>query len=276
MASDVVIQDAEGIVHVTLNGLVFAGNPIAHNGTNWVHADASYATTQLYAQYIAGAQGVSGQIIPAYRRCTIYDVDAPYTANTIAYLSGTAGAITHTRPATNGDVIQVLGRALDTTHLRVDIQAPRSAEDFLEGYVFNAQSAGLVEPPAADGTTTAWVGIDVDAAAVAGVFTARFPENVIALEAATVIINTQAATALDLDVTVVACYDNDTNTGDAGTSTTGRTTTVTTADNQVQKCDISSCFDSDFIRAGRTFGVRLDPDAGDFLLLGLYLRYTVV
>uniref|UniRef100_A0A6M3KKY2 Uncharacterized protein n=1 Tax=viral metagenome TaxID=1070528 RepID=A0A6M3KKY2_9ZZZZ len=285
MASDVLITDVEGIVHITLAGTVYAGNPLAHNGTNWVQADASDAATNLYAQYIAGQDGVSGNIITAYKRCTLYDADAPYTANSPLYLSATAGAITHTRPTTNGDVIQILGRAISTYEARVDIQAPREIEVFIPAVgTYNALSGGSVEEPAVDGTTNEWAGPDADSAAIAAVIVGRFPSNIIGgLAEASLVINSQSTATIDIDVTVVAAYDGLSNTGDAGATQTGLVTNeavsdgaTTVKDNVIYTVDISDCLDADFVKAGRTFGVNVDPDAGDFLLLGLYLRYTVV
>jgi len=292
MAVPEIIENIEKRVKVTLNGTVTRGDAIAWNGTGYVRADCNYATTQLYARFIALDNGVSGGEIDACRGCTIYDGDAPFsTTNTVVYISATAtsgNTLTETRPTTAGDVIQIVGQNVDTYRRQIFVNPPHFEEDFLEGYVYNCQTAArertdlemIVAAPIQDTTTDEWAGIDVDAARVAGIFTFRFPSNIIALEAANVLIDTQANTTLDMDVTVVACYDNDTNTGDAGTTTTGLTTSASPADNQVQTINIKPCMSSTaetgFVRAGRTVGIRLDPDAGDFLLLGLYLRYLVV
>jgi len=278
MATDVQIQDAEGLVSVTLAGSVKYGEAIAYNGTNWVQADASDATTNLYAQYIALQPGVAADVIQACQRCTLYDVDAPWTANTMLFLSGTAGALTSTRPATAGDVVQLLGQTVSTSGARIDIKAPRYMEVFLKPTAVNALNASTTtaEQWQAQSTTDEWVGPDVDEALVAGWFTSRFPENVISVDEASIIINSQADTAVDVDVTAVAAYDGASNTGDAGTTATARTTSAATDTAHIQKVMISNLFDADFLKPGRTFSLRVDPDAGDFLLLGLYLRYVIV
>jgi hypothetical protein len=275
MASEVTISYAERVADLTLNGLVKKGNVLAHNGTNWVHASASDAATNLYAQYIAMQSGASGEVIKGCKACVLYDADAPYTANSTLYVSATAGAVTHTRPTTNGDVIQVVGRGIDTYSARIDIPEPKELEVFIPCPPYNALSG--VEAHAVDGTTNEWAGADADSAAVAGIFIGRFPSNIVGdVLAADLIVDTQASTALDIDVTVVAAYDNGANTGDAGVTTTGLSSSTTTADNYIYKVDISAAMDADFIKAGRNFGVAVDPDAGDFLLLGLYMRYLVV
>ena len=274
MASEVVIENAERIADLTLNGTVKKGEPLAHNGTNWVQADASDAATNLYAQYIAMMSGQSGDNIKGCKSCVLYDEDAPWTANGIAYVSATAGAITQTRPTTNGDVVQVIGRAISTKRLGVNIADAREVEVFIPCPPYNQLSG--VEAHAADGTTDEWAGADADSAAVAAVFSGWFPSNLIGGVTALLIVDTQAATALDVDFTFVRAYIDGDNTGDAGASQTALTTGETTADNQIESVDCSAGMDADFVKAGAPFGVAVDPDAGDFLVIGLMMRYTVV
>jgi len=133
-----------------------------------------------------------------------------------------------------------------------------------------------VEAHAADGTTDEWAGADADSAAVAAVFSGWFPSNLIGGVTALLVVNTQAATALDVDFTFVRAYINGDNTGDAGATQTSLTTGETTADNQIEAVDCSAGMDADFVKAGAPFGVAVDPDAGDFLVIGLMMRYTVV
>jgi len=278
MATDVQVQDAEGLVSVTLAGSVKYGEAIAYNGTNWVAADASDATTNLYAQYIALQPGVAADVIQACRRCTLYDVDAPWSANTKLFLSATAGALTSTRPATDGDVIQDVGQTISTSLSRIDIKAPYFMEVFIRPSTLNSLNPNttLAEQWVAGTTVDEWIGPDVDSAAVAGYYVGRFPQNVIAVDEASILVNTQTDVAIDIDVTAVAAYDNAINTGDAGTSVTARTTSATTAHRTIQKAMIADLFDADFLKPGRTFSLRIDPDAGDFQMLDLYLRYVCV
>jgi len=279
MASEVTIQYAEKIADLTLNGTVKKGDMLAHNGTGWVQAAATDAATNLYAQYLAMAGGVSGNVIKGCKGCVLYDADAPYTtANATEYLSGTAGAITQVRPATNGDVVQKVGRSISTTEARIDILAPYEMEIFIPCPPYNTLSGGISEAHAPDGTTNEWAGADVDSAAVGAIFQGWFPSNMVGAPlAADLIVNTQASTALDIDVTFVRAYINDSNTGDAGSSLVGNTTTSeTTADNEIQKVSVLTGMDADFVKAGAPFGVAVDADAGDFLLIGLYMRYLLV
>ena len=271
MASEVVIQYAEKIADLTLNGTVKKGNPLAHNGTNWVHADASDAATNLYAQYIAMQSGVSGDVIKGCKGCVLYDADAPFgSANATQYVSATAGAITSTRPTADGDVIQVIGRSISTSLARVDIKAPEEWEVFLPAHTYDTTGeTGL-------GTTDAgWVGPQVDAAAEKTYAIGRFPSGLIgALSVAQGVWNSINGSAFDNDVTVVGAYDGASNVEDTGAAITAGDWTQADTDNIIYTQDVSACFDADFLKAGRNFCLLNDPDGitGDAQFLGLYLR----
>jgi hypothetical protein len=276
MAVEAVIENAEKInSRLTLNGTVKRGDVLAHNGTGWVQADASDAVTNLYAQYVAMEGGESGEIIPGCKSCVLVDADAPYAANGTVYVSETAGAITNTRPTVSGSVIQVIGRCADTSTCQIDIEPPKEIEQYLYS-VLNLQNGGAHEAHVADGATDEWAGADVDAAAVGAVFVGRFPSGLVGGPlAAALICNTQASTALDIDVTYVAAFDGAANTGDAGSTQTALTS-ASVGDNVIASVDISDGMDADYIKAGRNFGVSIDPDGGDFIPLFLYMRYLVV
>jgi len=277
MASEVTIQYAERIADLTLHGLVIKGNVVAHDGTGWVQADASDAATNLYAQYIAMQSGKSGNVIKGCKSCVLYDADAPYTANATAYVSATPGAITHTRPATNGDVIQVIGRGISTTELKVDIENPREVEEVLFSVCNGQGTAGIYEIPIADTVTKEWAGANADAAANAAVFVGRMPSGMVGAPlAADLSVNTQLATALAINVAYVAAYNEASNVGDAGVPQTGLTSATATADNTIHRVDIKAGMDADFAKAGINFGVSINPTAGSFIPLCLTMRYLVV
>lgn len=281
MAYPVVIENARKKTQgLLLKGSVSRGDLIAYNGsTGWVQADASDAATNLYAQYVAMSSGVSGNYISGCKQCTFYDEDAPYsTVDATYYASGTAGAVTSTRPATDGDVIQVVGRNHSTKRLVIDIKEPTEVEVFIPCSPYNLLAAGTaVEAHAADGTTGEWAGADADSANISAVFSGYFPSGLIGAPlAADLIVNTQTATALSVDVTYVRAYIGGTNTGDAGVTKTALSTSTTTADNTIMRVSLLTGMDADFVKAGAPFGVEIDPDVGDFIILGLYMRYLVV
>lgn len=163
MAQAVAVE-TRGKRNVTLNGTVNRFDLIAHNGTNWVQADANDPT--LYAQAIVLADGVSGDVREAASYVRLTDSDAPYTQDAIQYLSGTAGEHTETRPATAGDLVQAVGRAFSTTEVEFDIQPAREVSVTLPGVPYataagtlldTGPAAGYVLAAVADGVTYGWV-----------------------------------------------------------------------------------------------------------------------
>jgi len=274
MASDVIITDAEGITKVTLAGTVARGAPVAYNGTNWVNAAAGDAATNLYAQYIAMDSGVSGDEIQVCKGCTLYDPDAStWTANGVLYVSGTAGALTHTRPATAGDVIQIVGRAVGTQTARIDIKAPRELEVFIPADVLDTTShpgLGVI-----DGV---YAGRQLDTTGEDVYFNSRFPSNVLSVDAARVVYDSVAETAGTVSAALLTIADGASNTGTAGTAHAAALPTGT-ADNIICYSDVTAMFSAAALKAGYNFTVSVTQVAaavGALLVLGLYIRYTVV
>jgi len=274
MSYEPTIQYAEKIADLTLNGLVIKGNLLAHNGTGWVQASASDAATNLYAQYLAMQSGVSGDIIKGCKGCVLYDADGGLTANGTVFVSGTAGAYTQTRPATAADVIQIVGRALSTTEVRIDIDHPSELEVFYPPSAYDTtgeQGLGVVDSPA-------WVGPAMDTSGEDVYFTGRFPSNVIAVDEAYIVYNSIGDTGGKVAAAIVCCADGATNTGDTGTAhTTAAPTSV--ADNKLCYSDVSGMFDADALKPNYNFTVAATAGAsfvGDLQVLGLYMRYIVV
>mgnify|MGYP001586998572 CR=1 FL=1 len=275
MASEPTIQYAEKIADLTLNGSVKKGDAVAHNGTNWVQADASDAATNLYAQYIAMQSGVSGNIIKGCKGCVLYDADAPYTANSPLYVSGTAGALTHTRPATAADVIQIVGRAISTTEARIDITPPREVEVFLHPDTYDATSEpglGVIDNPK-------WTGPALDSTTTEEVyFTGRFPSGVLSVEKARIVFNSIGETTMTISASLICCADGATNTGDTGTAhATAAPTSI--ANNKLCYSDVEAMFDADALKAGYNFTVLVKADGsadGNLQAVLLLMRYMVV
>jgi hypothetical protein len=273
VAYEPVIKYAERIAELTLNGTVIKGQPVAYNGTGWVAADASDAATNLYAQYIAMAGGLSGAVIQGCKSCVLLDEDAPFTANALYYVSATAGGITSTRPTTDGDVIQVIGQAVSTSELKIDIKPVEEFEIFLSPDTYDGTGE-----PGLGVVDTGWPGPGVDGAE-AFYFKGRLPSGLVgALTAAKVVLCSTNASAADIDVSVVGGYDGASNARDTGAAITAGDWSETDADNILLTMDISSCFDADFLKAGENFAVLVDPDGitGEVVVIGLYIRGTKV
>jgi len=256
----------EKIVELELAEFISQGDLIGYS-SGWKKADAD-AASNIFAQYVALQTGKSGEQIRACKKVLLYDEDAPWTANTNQYLSGTAGQMTETRPATDGDMIQIVGRSLDTKRCLIDIKDPQEFEMFIKPDVYDTTGE-----PGRGTTDTGWTGPQVDAAAELVFFTGRFPSGIISLDVARVIYNSINASALDMDVTVVRAHDGADNNQDTGTAITAGDWNAD-ADNKLLYQNIVAAFDSDFVKPNACFAVKLDPDGitNDANVIGLYIR----
>jgi len=274
--AEVVIRDIEGVlsgITVASSVVVKRGNLIGLDSSGYATlADADAATNEL-AQYVALDDGDGNDstknLINACRRCTFYDLDAPYTVDTAQYLSGTAGATTETRPATNGDLIQVVGRSIDTYNARIEIEPPKEWEMFV-----TPDTLDTTGEPGLGAVDTGWAGPQIDAAGETVYFKGRLPSGLVgSITVARVVYNSINGSALDMDASIVGAYDGGTNNQDTGTAITAGDWNADT-DNLLLYQDVSALFDSGFYKPGRNFCVLLDPDAitNDATVIGLYLR----
>ena len=256
----------EKMVDLVLAGAVSQGDLIGYS-SGWKRADAD-AATNIYAQYIAMQSGITGDKIKACKKVLLFDEDAPWTANTAQYLSGTAGSMTETRPATDGDMIQIIGRSLDTTRCLVDIAEPKEFEMFLSPDVYDTTGE-----PGIGTTDAGWVGPQIDASGELTFFKGRFPSGLISIDAARIIYNSIGASGYDTDITVVRSYDGAANNQDTGTTITAGDWNADT-DNILSYQDVVAAFDTGFIAPNACFAVKMDPDGitGDANVIGLYIR----
>jgi len=265
MAYPVIIEQAERKAQLTLAASVNPGDLLGYN-SGWVKADANGI---YFAEWIAMEQGESGDRISVCRKCICYDEDAPYTADKVVYLSETAGAFTETRPITDGSLVQVVGRTIDTKRTYINIRDVEEWEMFLSPDTYDGTGeAGL-------GTEDAgWAGPQVDAAAEVFFFKGRLPSNIVgSIQCARIVYNSIGASAFDNDVTIVGGYDGAANNQDTGTAITAGDWNED-ADNKLLYQDVSDCFDSGLYTPGRNFCVKCDPDGitGDAQVVGLLLR----
>ena len=266
--AEIIIEDIERRTKLTLAGTVSRGNLVGYS-SGWKAADAD-AATYIYAEYIALDAGVSGDEIDACKGATFYDGDAPYNADKPQYVSGTAGALTETRPATDGDLIQVVGRSIDTYRARIDIQPPKEFELYITPDTYDETGE-----PGLGTVDAAWVGPQINNAEEDVYFKGRIPSGLVGTtpDVARVIYNSINASAFDMDVHIVAAYDGAANNEDTGTSITAGDWNED-ADNKLLYQDVSACFDSGMYKPGRNFCLNLDPDAitNDANVIALYIR----
>ncbi|KKL50566.1 hypothetical protein LCGC14_2304210 [marine sediment metagenome] len=274
MASDIVLTNVVGQVQ----RLTAKADEIWRRGTiigydsGWVRADAD-AAANIYGQLISltaadGNDPGDNQFV-ACRACDIFDVDAPFTAATAQYLSGTAGGFTETRPTTDGDLIQVVGWSYDDSHAFLKMNAPIEYEIFL-----SPDPLDTTGEPGLGSADTGWPGPQVDATGESFYFKGRFPSGLVgAIAEARVIFNSINASAFDNDVSIVGGYDGASNVQDTGAPITAGDWNVDTNDLLLYQ-DISSLIDADFYKPGRNFAVFCDPDGitNDATVIGLSIR----
>jgi hypothetical protein len=122
--ADPFIFQAQNIFTGTLGSTdCIAGDMLYFDGTDWELADATDNTK--FAEAMAVVTGTSGEVIPLCTGGILQDTDASYTQADEMYLSTTAGDITATRPTGANNLVQVVGFALSTSLVRVEIGIPK-------------------------------------------------------------------------------------------------------------------------------------------------------
>lgn len=268
MAYTVVIENAETLAKLTLAADGIKRGDLLGYDSGWKKADAD-AATNIYAQWIAMGGGDTDDVVPVCKKCVLYDEDAPYTANTAQYLSGTAGGMTETRPATDNDMIQVVGRSLDTKRVALDIKAPEEFELF-----FPPDTLDTSSEPGLGTVDAGWPGPSLTSTETC-YFKGYLPSGLVgAIAAAQIIGDSVNASALDIDVTVVMGHVGASNVEDTGAAITTGDLEQADADNKIHSMDISACFDTDFYKPGAFFAVYVDPDGitADLVIIGLRIR----
>jgi len=274
------IRDIEGVVSgitVTADVVIKRGNLIGLTSGAAVLADAD-AATFIYARYVALEDGDGNDTrhnkIEACTRCTIYDSDAPFTAQTRQYVSGTAGALTETRPATDGDLKQTAGWSIDTYTVRIEVEKPHEFQMF-----FCSDTFDTTGEPGIGTVDTIWTGPQMDGDGEDAYIKGFFPETMVALDDAKILFNSIAATAIDLDLTITGGFPGAANNQDTGTAqTTADFDNATPADNELCYITIngaSHLMDAGFALPGRLWSVSLDMDGitgGDAQVLGVLIR----
>lgn len=116
------ILSADAVFQITLNGTVSRGDPIGQDGTNWVRAAGATVSPQGFAM----ADGVSGDVITACRRC-VQQTATTVTVGNMVWLSATAGRIADADPGALATMSHVLGYVAEATPsgiLVLDVDIP--------------------------------------------------------------------------------------------------------------------------------------------------------
>lgn len=276
MASDPVIVEGRFPATVTIPSgtSVKAGDLIAYDGSAWAKADCD-TPGSLWARLIAGgnADGAAAKEIVAYRETIVYDADAPYTAGAKLYLSGTAGAHTETRPATAGQLRQVVGEALttDTAHLRIrprhEIHVPIVVNGATSAYaVLDSGDFGGPTLDAQNETCSAFCVV---------------PENALGVAIARLILAAEASAGTPtFDLTVSSALDGEQWDAVTADSTLANQALEGAATDEIQILDITTALDAtNVIRPGAALGLKaLKDDAGTDIsfIFGGYIIFNCV
>lgn len=250
-----VITEARGVFKVTVATAISVGDLMAYNGSAWVRADADTFAT-LWARGIAlnSADGVLQTEVSVARDAMVYDEDAPYTAGSKLYLSGTAGAHTHTRPSTAGQLRQVVGEAFTTTVAHVRFRG--LSEVHLPIQLISATSAVAALDSGNFGGPT------LDAQNEVSYLGCTLPENLVSVEKAVLVLAAEASAGTPtIAVAVSGAFTNtqhDAITPD--TSLTGAAAEGTNPDD-IYHADISTAINAtSIVQPGISLGIKVTAD----------------
>lgn len=277
--ADPFVREATGVFTGTVGATsLVAGDPVYFDGTDWERADAD--TYETYAEAIVVNSFASGAVGIFCKNCILVDTDGPFTQGDQYFLTppgGTAaaGGITATRPVGNNNLVQLLGFALSSSELYIDIVPIKEHQSWV---VATATTAAETVGFQLDGGNHGALGLNADDEDI--FFTFEVPQNCIGLEIAhlwTAGEDVTAAPQMDIHVSG-ACNDeaHDVTTADVSFADT---TIGATAD-YLYKTDISSAFDAAGVwEPGNLLGIKLIGENGatvDWMAFGINFALKVV
>ena len=251
--ADPYVRQARGVFTGTVGSTsLTAGDAVYFDGTDWEKADADDNTK--FAEAIAVNSFSLGEVGAFCRSCIIVDIDATYTQGDQYYLSETAGAITATRPTTDASLRQLLGFALSTKELYVDIAPVR--EQSVDMAPRGATSAYTVMDSGNLGGDT------LDANTETALFCVQEPDNAVGIEVAYIWAAADATAGTPtMDVTVGSAMNgvqHDAVTADATLVNQAR---EGAAAHEMEKLTATTGFDATNIqRAGALLSVKCAQD----------------
>lgn len=254
MASDPYVRQAAGVFTGTVGSTALtAGDAVYFDGTDWEKADADDNTKA--AEAIAVNSVSSGEKGIFCRSCVIVDIDAPYTQGDQYFLSTTAGALTATRPTGANNLKQVIGFALSTSELYVNIPVQYELHDYQQ---FTATTGGT-DAQLDSGNFGSKA---IDAQNDDAYLTVQVPENAVGLEIAYMWLAAEASVGTPtFDMFVSGAIDGEQ--WDATTQDTGIANSAGegAAADEIQRTDVSAGFDdAGIVEAGNIIGVRVTKD----------------
>lgn len=242
MARAVVLEASEVFEVLAGSTAVTIGDAVYDDGTDWELADANDSTK--YAQAFAVSDAPSAGVLKVARKVVVFDSDDnSFSSNTkdVLYLSGTAGAVTTTRPTGANDLAQVVGHAYKRhggTGAQVAVLEARGPYEVTVNVPMHANTATAAVDT--DGDFGGYV-LAANNDAVHGTF--EVPSNCVGLVTATF---WWCGTGTELDASDTYTIDVSAGIDDETTSATTdgiAAAALTVAANDLANADVSAAFD---------------------------------
>lgn len=273
--ADPYVRQAKGVFTGTVGSTaVKAGDAVYFDTTDWELADASQNST--YAEAIAINGYNSGDVGAFCRSCILVDIDSgAYTQGDQYYLSETAGAITVTRPTTVASLRQLLGFALSTNELYIDIPPVREHPLFYN-FVSNQDEAAGSQVDSGNYIAAHMNADDEDVGATFAV-----PDNAVGLEIVQLYTLFEAVTgATDFDITVSAAADGEQHDFTTQDSTLASQVASGATADEIHRISVSTAFDAaGILESDNIIGFHAVYDGGQTdvgTVLGLQFVWLVV
>lgn len=243
MADEQIVNSGMVIDAQAAGTTVLPGEFVYHDGTDWNLADASSDATP--AQAIALTRSVIDNAtatsrISLTRQAELFDSDAPYTINQKQYLSGTAGTLTATRPTTDDDMAEVVGIAITTSQVLLDV--PSQTEIDIPVYRLGPGGGGTADTEFDVGGSDNWVGTLLDANDEQDKWGMRLPSNFFSIAIAEWLFGHDTALTPLLNYSGIGAHSAEDS--DVSTAQTIAAAEVTGSADGLEIDDISSLFAS--------------------------------
>ncbi len=277
--ADPFVREATGVFTGTVGATVLiAGDPVYFDGTDWERADADDEDT--YAEAIVVNSFGSGAVGVFCKSCILIDTDAPYTQGDQYFLTppgGTAaaGGITATRPVGANNLVQLLGFALSSSELYIDIAPIKEHQVWI---VAHATTAAETVGYQLDSGNHGALMLDADDEDI--FFTFEVPQNCVGLEIAHIWTGAEDISGTpQMDIHVSGAANDEAHNVTTADSSFADTTIGATAD-YLYKTAITTAFDAAGVwEPGNLLGIKIIGEGGatvDWCAFGINLVLKVV
>ena len=281
MATDAFIRQSRGNFTGDIGSTdVTPGDLVYFDGSDWELADADDEGKFAEAMVVRGGKAVvtgaaaETQTAVLSTSAILKDLDDPFTQGAQLYLSGTPGQPTATRPTGNDDLKQVVGFALSTSEVRIEIGMPHEVSVYVPLPVIVANAA-------ADRDND-FGGLGLPTANDEALGTVQIPDNCVGIKIAK-LWWTGTGTALDTnDTYTIDCssgIDDETTSANADGIAAAA---LTVAANDIASADVTAAMDlAAILEPGALMGIAVKKAAegsggDDPIICGVNIVFLVV